>query len=520
MVDPVSGGVCTQESTTRISDEELEEFVNFVLPDKVTCKRGGKKVIHDGLWGTVRVHEWEVALLDTRLLQRLRWIHQTGFTHYTYPSSTHSRFEHTLGVLHNVYKLGTALSAAENGELRVDEKDLWCVRVAALLHDIGHGPFSHTTEEIYGSDESFATLKEELGAGSAHELLAYRIIHTKKFKTIIDQIEDACKIDLSIEKAANFIIGRDTDPTKPFHRELINGPFDGDKLDYLFRDSHFTGLPLSVDVDRLLYTIRIAKVQDAQRLVVTASGATPLEQILFSKMGLYASVYQHHKVRACDCMLAGIIEFIKAKSLAFKVYGKRIDFTRPTDYLWLTDLDVPSLSKMAIEGDQKDIETLAGLLDSLHYRRFIKRALIISKATIALDGEGRLDEFFALGKKGLANTIEKRRLARLIWEKAGKPCLPEEIWLDIPMKPNFNMAAQTFVIHNEQGGCTPVSMNDLFPSDQWAQLYDQHKLRGHVFCPEQHVEIVAKAAREILESEYVFKFRQEAFLWCKINISS
>lgn len=507
-----------EESVIRTFDSELEEFANFALPETIACKKGGKKVIHDGLWGTVRVHEWEVALLDTRLLQRLRWIHQTGFTHYTYPSSTHSRFEHTLGVLHNVNKLGSAFHTQENGAYRIDIKDLNSVRIAALMHDIGHGPFSHTSEEIYGANKVFTQIKNALGAGSPHELFAHRILHTKRLRNVVEQIEDTCKIDLSIEKAADYIIGKDTDSTKPFLRELINGPFDGDKLDYLFRDSHFTGLPLSVDVDRLLYTIRISKVAKAQRLVVTASGATPLEQILFSKMGLYASVYQHHKVRACDCMMAGIIEFVMTRGLSFDVNGKVIDFQKPTDYLWLTDLDIPTLSKRAVSGDKADIKILETLLDALHYRRFIKRAVIISKATVTLGGVGRLDELFALGKKNTKNIQEKRRLALLIWEKAGKPCLPEEIWLDIPMKPNFSMAAETYVIHNENGSCAPVSMNELFPSDQWAQLYDQHKLRGHVFCPEQYVEQVARAAREVLESEYEFKFRPEAFLWCKVNI--
>jgi HD superfamily phosphohydrolase len=123
------------------------------------------KVIHDAIWGTQRLYQNEVALLDTPLLQRLRQLHQTGFTYLTYPSVTHTRFDHTLGVVYQADRLGRALleKYQEIDPTLVDRQSIRRLRVAALLHDCSHGPFSHTSEEYY---RTFPEIQEYIGANS------------------------------------------------------------------------------------------------------------------------------------------------------------------------------------------------------------------------------------------------------------------------------------------------------------------------------------------------------------------
>ena len=128
---------------------EIEEFLENFLPDNTQF--GSNKVIHDGLWGTLKLNPCEICIIDTPLLQRLRQIHQTGCSYLIFPSTTHTRFEHTLGVMRKIDRLGEAIIKADPDEKRINQDDINDMRLGALLHDVGHGFYSHTSEEIYGS---------------------------------------------------------------------------------------------------------------------------------------------------------------------------------------------------------------------------------------------------------------------------------------------------------------------------------------------------------------------------------
>ena len=146
------------------------------------------KVIHDALWGTQLLHRHEVAVVNTPLFQRLRRLHQTGFSFLTYPSTTHTRFEHSLGVLYQTDRLARSLSekysTADPDPMSGDKiKDL---RIAALLHDCSHGPFSHTSEDVYSSFPEMAQLiapRKPFEGSSASEVLAHYIFASDGFKS-------------------------------------------------------------------------------------------------------------------------------------------------------------------------------------------------------------------------------------------------------------------------------------------------------------------------------------------------
>jgi HD superfamily phosphohydrolase len=488
---------------------EIEEFLEAYLPKPGTVVAESPKVVHDGLWGTVRLDPAEICFLDTPLLQRLRQIHQTGCSYLTYPSTTHSRFEHTLGVMLQVQKLGEALIKYNPRERRLSTSDIQQIRFAALFHDLGHGPFSHASEEIYGIYPIFDSIRPENTNPNPHEILTYYILKSPRFKEYCQRISSDYQVPIPLDEIANYIIGSKTD--FPFKRELINGPFDADKLDYLFRDSHFSGLPLSVDLDRLFYTVRLAEVKGETRLVVTHSGATPLEQILFSKMVLFTSVYQHHKVRASECMFAGIIEYMKEKNIPMKIKNKELKWASPIDFLWITDAEILSF------GFETDYTELHDLIHNLFFRRLLKRALIISLRTIELQEGDRWIEFQRHAKKNSYSSKVRRDLAREIWERAGHPCLLQEIWVDLPQLPNLKAAEDTFVLPAEVAGVVPVSLNDLFPTGIWAHQYGLNKWRGHVFCPPHLRKPVGRAAKEVLEEKFGIRILPEAFLWCKVD---
>src|SRR5512146_1567800 len=197
------------------------------------------EIIRDPLWDNIRLDRAAVAVLDTPPVQRLRYIRQLGHAFLVYPGATHTRFEHALGAYHLTCRaLG---SLADRGELdRVPEDERVAVRLAALLHDIGHYPFSHALEEAgFPSHEAQGVAK--LGEGDLRR-----------------RLEEIGGPGLAAEIGA-LIRGVSASPLQG----LISGSLDLDKIDYLSRDARMCGVPYgAVDVDRLLASLALVRLAD------------------------------------------------------------------------------------------------------------------------------------------------------------------------------------------------------------------------------------------------------------------
>ncbi len=237
-------------------------------------------VIRDPLWDNIRLDRPAQLALDTPTVQRLRYIRQLGHAFLVYPGASHSRFEHALGAYHLTRRALAALE--ERGELAaVPSDDCLAVRLAALLHDIGHYPFSHALEEAgFPSHEAQGVAK--LGRGELAERL--------------DEIGGP---GLG-PRIGELIRGVSASPLQG----LISGSLDLDKIDYLSRDARMCGVPYgTVDVDRLLSSITLVdKGGGAAELGVHEKGVSALESLLFAKYQMYRNVYWHHAVRSATCM--------------------------------------------------------------------------------------------------------------------------------------------------------------------------------------------------------------------------
>ena len=238
------------------------------------------EVIRDPLWDNIRLDRPAQLVLDTPAVQRLRYVRQLGHAFLVYPGATHTRFEHALGAYHLTRRALAALE--ERGELAcISPRDCLAVRLAALLHDIGHYPFSHALEEAgFPSHEAqgVAKLTEgELG----------------------DRLDEIGGPELAGEIGA-LIRGTSDSPLQG----LISGSLDLDKIDYLSRDARMCGVPYgTVDVDRLLSSLTLANTTDGRRQVgVHEKGVSALESLLFAKYQMYRNVYWHHAVRSATCM--------------------------------------------------------------------------------------------------------------------------------------------------------------------------------------------------------------------------
>ena len=238
------------------------------------------EVIRDPLWDNIRLDRAALLAIDTPAVQRLRYIRQVGHSFLVYPGATHTRFEHALGAYHLTRRALTALD--ELGELQpIPPEDCLAVRMAALLHDVGHYPFSHALEEAgFPSHEALGVAK--LSQGELGDLLLE--IGGGDFPRQVGEL----------------ITGVSTSQLQG----LISGSIDLDKADYLSRDARMCGVPYgTVDVDRLLSSLTLVEVEPGRYEVgVQEKGVSALESLLFAKYQMYRNVYWHHAVRSATCM--------------------------------------------------------------------------------------------------------------------------------------------------------------------------------------------------------------------------
>lgn len=236
--------------------------------------------ITDPIHKYIPITDLEKKLIDTEFFQRLRKIRQLAGAHLVYPSAQHTRFEHSIGAMHLA---GLAAESLLNKGYITCKEDVESLRIAALLHDIGHGPFSHLFEEV---------LREKKSNKINHEIIGKRII---KETIIIDILE---KYGYDGDYLCKLSFG---ESQKMFYDEIIAGSLSVDIMDYLPRDSFFTGAEYGkVDYHRLISSL---EVLSNGHLGIDKSAINSLESMLISRYQMFKAVYFHKTVRAGEVML-------------------------------------------------------------------------------------------------------------------------------------------------------------------------------------------------------------------------
>ena len=234
-----------------------------------------KKIINDPLYGFISFNgELLSELIEHPYFQRLRYIKQLGLTDLVYPGALHTRFQHALGAMH---LMGRVLETLQKKGVEINPAEWEAAQVAVLLHDIGHGPFSHGLEET-------------LLPGVKHESLSYLIM-----KELNRHFNGALDMALSIFRNSY---------SRKFFHQLISSQLDIDRLDYLQRDSFFTGvMEGSIGVDRIIAMLHVAD----DHLVVEEKGIYSIESFLHARRLMYWQVYLHKTAVSAERMLVNII---------------------------------------------------------------------------------------------------------------------------------------------------------------------------------------------------------------------
>jgi len=234
--------------------------------------------LRDPIHGFLHADPLEAALIGSRPLQRLRWIHQLGFTFLVYPGAEHSRFSHVLGAMHMAGRVFDNLVAKRPQLLPEREKPLArrLVRAAALLHDVGHAPFSHSAEDRFE-------------AGIDHEEMTRRLLASAEIADLFARLGDG----LELADVVALLAGR-VSAERRFLAQMISGELDVDKMDYLLRDSLFCGVRYGVyDLDRLVDTL--LPVVDPESgdtgLGVEAGGVHAVEALILARYYMFTQVY-------------------------------------------------------------------------------------------------------------------------------------------------------------------------------------------------------------------------------------
>ena len=430
------------------------------------------KIIHDSVHGGIKLDGVFLALLEVPELQRLHSIHQLGLANLVYPGANHTRFEHSLGTF--------AVARRLCSSLQMDQQEAGIVECAALLHDVGHLPYSHTLEFVlhdqFGIDHAEISRRLIRGEGTVLSDSDKKILGD--YSTIPETLE---KYGIDPKEVAKLLEGVVTDSpiqkTLGRHRnqahfnerrymsQLISGPVDVDQLDYLKRDAHYTGVAYGViDLDRLVETIQIFNGD----LVVERGGLSAIEGMLVARALMFSAVYFHKTVRIAELMLAKAVE---------KIGKREIDNVQS-----MTD----STLLAYLVGKGGYFEEMATLIK---YRRLFKKAY--SVPTAALDHE-QWKKVDAMGDISTRRSAEDE-----IARRAGVS--PEHVIIDVP--------SSELEISEPRISLTDVRILDdgkvkMLPRISTIaaslQMRRSHESAVMVACPEHEKASVARAARRIL----------------------
>ncbi len=420
----------------------------------------GPKTIVDAVHGTIRLEPLIQELLETLEIQRLNSIRQLGLTYLVFPGANHSRIEHCLGVSWVANEMAKALSLPE------DERKL--VQAAGLLHDVGHGPYSHTLEHV---------LNRELAVDHMH--LTQRLItgeddnvgreDRKAFPDVprIHEVLEAHGVDPK-EVAAlirgpaeerNLFGDRTFGDERRYLGQIIHSPMDADQIDYLLRDAHYTGVSQGrIDIARLLLTLRLRH----GALALDRKGLPALEGMLVARGLMYSSVYFHKTVRIAEQMLARSVERSDAPIAEVQ---KMVDHEL---LAWL----------MAHGKFQREIAL------RVRYRKLYKRVLAYDKDELSEEAKATLATF----KDAKVRRRTEDRLAR----RAGLE--PGQVIVDVPL-PELLISepriAKTEVMILDDGDAKPFSR--VSPLGRALQLRQVTDWVVMIAAPPHAVEATRKA---------------------------
>ncbi|MCS7135810.1 MAG: HD domain-containing protein [Nitrososphaerota archaeon] len=391
------------------------------------------KLIKDPVWGYIELDEYDRRVIDTAPFQRLRRIMQLPLVYLVYPCARHTRFDHSLGCFH--------LAGEYAKHLELDEYWSRVLKYAALLHDIGHTPYSHLLEALL------------IEKGMNHEAMGIKILN--------DNSELASAIESSGVRVKDVV---DILEKRRPESAIISGPTDVDKLDFLVRDSYFTGATYGiVDAKRI---IMMTKIVDGKTMI-SIRGLGVLEELALARFQSFMNIYFHHAARAAQSLFLRGVRLIEHlldfSSMSVEEYISQDDYT-----VWCM-----------MKANEKSRE----IIKRIESRNLPKRAFEdrVSREKVSLA---------ILSKPHIKKSIEEQ-IASMAEISA------EHVWVDTPYVPPLPLSDSQEITFYEEGaeGVKEVSI-ESFLLKSVSEVYNIIR----VYTESEYRERVHKAAKEYFES--------------------
>jgi uncharacterized protein len=407
--------------------------------------------IKDPVHGYVYITEQEKEIIDSYPVQRLHRLRQLAGSEYVYPGANHTRFEHSIGVMY------LASRVVENSSISqyISEDEAKLVKIAGLLHDVGHGPFSHVFEHL---------LDKELG--KTHEDLTTWIIENSELKEILR------RNGYHPEEVGKLAVGRLHRSKKAFLDQIISSAVDVDKQDFIVRDTHHTGAEYGfVDIFRLIHALDVL----GGNLAVDLGALSALESLIIARMESFRSIYFHRVGRAAQIMLAMAME---------KANGE-LGFTRfktPDEYMAMDDYTVWTALKNCKKSNAiiRDLERRR-LLKCAYERTFYEKDTMVSNI--------------------FGRETHRTQLQTDIADKAG--IAAEEVIIDVPTVPSVPYHHSALLEPMEIPAFYKAQSGEKIPQrlSEISKIFET--LRGfinilRVYTKEENREKVSRAASKIL----------------------
>jgi hypothetical protein len=427
-----------------------------------------QKIIHDSVHGSVKVKGVFLDILHRPELQRLHGVKQLGLAYLVFPGANHTRFEHSLGTYHVADLMCQALG--------LDGQDRDQALAAALLHDLGHAPFSHTLEEVL--ENRFSLDHMQMGSsiidGERTVCSPAEAKHLTRFPTISEMLEKAGVSASAVKDIIAYPSGRRPDGqslltedgqshfnSPEYLHQMIHGPVDADQMDYLLRDAHYTGVAHgTIDIDRIIQTIELHHGD----IVVRKNGMVAAEGLMVARALMYTSVYFHKTVRIAEMMLCKAVE-LADDSIADQL--QRENDASLTEKL------------MRQDGPSQRIMTM------LKYRQLYKKAYSVYIPDMTDEEAERLVR--------LTDYRKRKSVEAMIADRAGVDA--SEIILDVPHRELITGEArlgktEVPILNGEK--VRPLTR--LSPISKALQSRGVHDWAVMVSCPERHIADVERAA--------------------------
>lgn len=431
-----------------------------------------RKIIHDPIHGSISIDGPFAEILSRHEMQRLHSIKQLGLGSMVFPGANHTRFEHCLGVYHLAKRMSDVLGLGKEDEMAVS--------AAGMLHDICHSPFSHTMEELMEriTKKDHMDLARDLIHGSIPTFMERdRCIFdgSEPIGTILEKsgisVEEVCDLISypTSEIGALDMFGKQAYfGSKDYLHQIIHGPVDADQMDYLLRDSHYTGVTYgTIDMDRLLSQMKVRN----DKMVLDKGGIVAAEGLMVSRVLMYSSVYYHKTVRIVEKMLTKAVEIAMENGTDF------------SEIYLMNDFDI--LAKL-----MDSCEVSRGLVRDVMFRRLYKKCYVLYSNNLSDDDKLRLVDF--------SDYDSRKALEEQIANKCGLD--KSQVLVDVPSKSTLLSSVKVgktdVLIDDGEGHIRPVnSFSPLARSLQSRSIFDWSMM---ISAPKEYKEKVERAAKNIV----------------------